>query len=110
MKWEELIRQRGANFIGSELKNGIKENLPKINIITCGGTKIRVDANSQSKIQKASPKDDKYDPLKQKLFFKDAIEIFKSIPTPKIVDNSPKFTFQPKLVQAPTSPWHLETL
>jgi hypothetical protein len=38
------------------------------------------------------------------LFFKDAIEIFKSIPNPEIMENSPKVTFQPKLAQAPTSP------
>jgi hypothetical protein len=45
-----------------------------------------------------------YDPLKQKMFFKDAIEMFKSIPIPEIVENFPKFTFQPKLAQDSTSP------
>jgi hypothetical protein len=31
------------------------------------------DANNHPKIQKASCKDDMYDPLKQKIFFKDAV-------------------------------------
>jgi hypothetical protein len=38
------------------------------------------------------------------LFFKYAIEIFKSIPSLEIMNNSPKVTSHPKLVQAPTSP------
>jgi hypothetical protein len=42
--------------------------------------------------------------VKQKLFFKNEIEIFKSIPTLEIMENPPKFTSQPNLAQAPTSP------
>jgi hypothetical protein len=42
--------------------------------------------------------------VKQKIFFKNEIEIFKSIPTPEIIDNPPKFFSQPNLVQVPMSP------
>jgi hypothetical protein len=45
-----------------------------------------------------------YDPLKQKLFFKDAIEIFKGISPPEIVENPPKVILQPNISQAPASP------
>jgi hypothetical protein len=45
-----------------------------------------------------------YDPVKQNLFFKDAIEIFKSIPNMEIIANAPKVVSQPNLSQAPTSP------
>jgi hypothetical protein len=34
-----------------------------------------VDADSLPQVQKAVPKGDRYDPLKKKLFFKDAIEV-----------------------------------
>jgi hypothetical protein len=53
---------------------------------------------------KKSPKDDMYDPLKQKLFFKDAVEIFKDESAPEIRENPPKVTLQPKTAQAPASP------
>jgi hypothetical protein len=65
VKWEDRALQRGAKFIGSELKNKIEGQLPKINIITRGGEKIGVDADNKPKIQKASLRDDRYDPLKQ---------------------------------------------
>jgi hypothetical protein len=42
-----------------------------------------------------------YDPLKQKLIFKDAVEIFKGESSPKIRENHPKFTVQPKTAQSP---------
>jgi hypothetical protein len=61
---------------------GIEGQLPNINIISHEGEKTGADANKQPKIKKAIPKDDMFDPLKQKLFFKNEIEIFKSIPTP----------------------------
>jgi len=64
------------------MKRRIEGQLPNIKIITHGGEKIEVDADNQPKIQKETPKDDRYDPLKQIFFFKDVIEIFKSIPTP----------------------------
>jgi hypothetical protein len=109
-KWEDRVLQQGYNLISSELKRGIEGQLPKINIITHGGAKTGADADNQPKIQKVVPKDDRYDPVKQKLFLKNAIEIFKSIPTPEIIDNPPEFTSQPNLAQAPTSPRHLEIL
>jgi hypothetical protein len=42
--------------------------------------------------------------VKQKLFLKNEIEIFKRIPTPQIIDNPPEVASQPNLAQAPTSP------
>jgi hypothetical protein len=54
--------------------------------------------------RKQVPKEDMYDPLKQKLFFKDAIEVFQSIPGPEIEENPPHPTIYPKIVQFPTSP------
>jgi hypothetical protein len=38
--------------------------------------KTGADVDTLPQIQKATPKEDRYDPLKQKLLFKDAIEIF----------------------------------
>jgi hypothetical protein len=60
----------------------IEGQLTNINIIIHGGAKIGADADSQPEIQKIIPKDDRYDPVKQKLFFKNSIEIFKSVPIP----------------------------
>jgi hypothetical protein len=42
--------------------------------------------------------------LKQKLFFKYAVEIFRGESTPEIRENPPKVTLQPKTAKAPTSP------
>jgi hypothetical protein len=61
---------------------GIQGQLPNINIITHGGGKTGADADNQPNIYKIVPKDDRYDPVKQKLFLKNEIEIFKSLPTP----------------------------
>ena len=44
------------------------------------------------------PKEDMYDPMKQNLFFKDAIEVFKSIPGPKMEENPPQPIIYPKIV------------
>jgi hypothetical protein len=38
------------------------------------------------------------------LFLKNAIEIFKSIPIPEVVENTPRSSCQPNPAQAPTSP------
>jgi hypothetical protein len=86
------------------LKRGFEGKLPNINIITHGGAKTRANANNQPKIHKFVPKDGRYDPMKQTFFFKNAIEIFRSIPTLEIMKNPPKFICIPNLVQAPTSP------
>jgi hypothetical protein len=83
--------------MSSELKIGIEGHLSNIIIIYRGGAKTRVDANNQPKVQKVVPKDNRYDHMKQKLFFKNAIEIFNSIPTPKIMENPARVTSQPNL-------------
>jgi hypothetical protein len=83
---------------------GIEGKLPNNNIITHGGAKTGADADNHPKIQKVVPKDDRYDHVKQKLLFKNAIEIFKSIPTLEIMENPPKLPSQPNLAQSPTSP------
>jgi hypothetical protein len=82
----------------------VEGRLPKVDIITHGGEKTREDEDNQPKIHKASPKDDMYDPLKQKIFFKDAVEIFRGEFSPEIRENPPKVTLQPKTAQAPASP------
>jgi hypothetical protein len=104
MKWEDRVHQQGANIIISELKRGIERQIPNINIISRRGAKIGADAYNQPKIQKVVPKDDMYDPVKKNLFFKDAIEIFKSPPNLEIMKNPRKFACQPNLSQALTSP------
>jgi hypothetical protein len=106
IKWEDSVHQHGANIIFSELKRGIEGKLPNINIITHGEEKTGVDTNSQLKIQKVIPKDDRYDHVKQKLFFKNAVEIFKSIPIPEVIENPLRVGFQPNPAQAPTSHQH----
>jgi hypothetical protein len=65
-------------------------------------TRDNVDALPQ--IQKARPKGDKYDPLKQKLFFKDAIEVFQSIPSCEMQENPHQSIVYPKVAQVSTSP------
>jgi hypothetical protein len=45
-----------------------------------------------------------YDPVKQEFFFKNPIEIFKSIPTIEVMESIPRGSSQPNLLQAPTSP------
>jgi hypothetical protein len=96
-KWEDRVHQHEANLIILELKREIKGQLPNINIITRGGVNTRADVGDQSKIQKAIPKDVRYDPVKQKLFLKNSIEIFKRIPIPRSICH-------PNPAQAPTSP------
>jgi hypothetical protein len=45
-----------------------------------------------------------YDPLKQNLFFKNAIEVFKSIPGPEMEEKPPHPIIYPKIAQVPSSP------
>jgi hypothetical protein len=75
-KWEGRAWKRGANLIGSEIKRISKGKFLNINIFTQGGARIGFDVDDLPHIQKAIPKEDRYDPLKQKMFFKDAIEAF----------------------------------
>jgi hypothetical protein len=65
-----------------------EEKAPNINIITRGGTRtgVDVDNSTQRKIHKVVPEDVKYDPLVQKQFFKDVVEIFRWISNPAIPD------------------------
>ena len=44
-----------------------------------------------------------YDPLKQNLFFKDAIEVFQNIPSPKMQEKPPQPIVYPKMVHVPAS-------
>jgi hypothetical protein len=74
-KWEDQVHQRGTNLISSEIKTVIRGQLPTLNIVTQGGEKTGVDVDNIPQIQKATPKEDIYDPLKQKLLFKNEIEV-----------------------------------
>ena len=51
------------------MKRISKGQFPNLNIVTLGGSKTGVDADTLPQIQKATPKGDMYDPLKQKKFF-----------------------------------------
>jgi hypothetical protein len=103
-KWEDRVRQRGTNLISSEIKRISKGQFPNLNIVTRGGAKTGVDVDTLPQIQKATPKGDRYDPLKKKLFFKDAIEVFQNIPSHEMQENPPQPTVYPKMAQVPASP------
>jgi hypothetical protein len=75
-KWEDQVRQRGTNLISSKINRFIRGQIPNLNIVTRGGGKTGVDIDNLPQIQKATLKEDMYDPMKQKLFFKNAIEEF----------------------------------
>jgi hypothetical protein len=49
-------------------------------------------------------KEDRYDPMKQKLFFKNAIELFHNIIGPEMHEKPPQASVYPKIVQVPSSP------
>jgi hypothetical protein len=82
----------------------VKGRLPKVDTITCRGEKTRACENNRPNIQKTTPKDDRYDPLKKKLFFKDAVEIFRGESALEIREKISKVTVQPKTSQALASP------
>ena len=63
-KWEDRVRQRGTNLISLQIKRVIKGQFPNLNIVTRGGAKIGADVDTLPKIQKATPKEDMYDPLR----------------------------------------------
>jgi hypothetical protein len=63
-KWEDRVRQRGTNLISSEIRRVIRGYFPNLNIITRGGEKTGDDVDNLPQIQKATPKEDRYDPLK----------------------------------------------
>jgi hypothetical protein len=104
VKWEDRVRQRGTNLISSEIKRFSKGQLPNINIITRGGEKTGADADNLPQIQKAVPKEDRYDPLKHNLFFKNSIEIFQNILGLEMQEKPLHPVGYPKIMQVPTSP------
>jgi hypothetical protein len=81
--------------VGYELRREAEGKIPIVEIITHGGEITGVDADNHPKIQNATPKDYMYDPLKQKMCFKYAIEIFRGVSAPKMVENPPKVILQP---------------
>ena len=105
-----MVRKQGTNLTSSKIKIFIKGQFPNLNIITWGGEKIGADADTLPQIQKATPKYSRYDPLKQKLFFKDAIEVFHNTPSPEMRENHPQLTVYPKMEQVPAHPLYPETL
>jgi hypothetical protein len=78
--------------------------LPNLNTFTQGGSKTGDDVDTLPQIQKETPKEDKYDPLKQNLLFKYAKEIFQNIPSPDMQEKPPRPIVYPKMVQVPSSP------
>jgi hypothetical protein len=76
--------QQGNNLINSEIKRVIIGKFPNLNIVTQGGAKTGVDVDNLPQIQKETPKEDRHDPIKQKLFFKNSIEVFQNIPGPEM--------------------------
>jgi hypothetical protein len=109
-KWENRVQQRGTNLIGSEIKRISKGQFPKLNIIIRGGEKTGDDVDNLPQIQKATPKGDGYDPLKKKLFFKDSIEVFQNIPSPKMQENPPNRLFTLRRHNSLLHPLHPKTL
>jgi hypothetical protein len=109
-KWEDRVRQRGTNLISSEIKRISKGQFPNLNIVTRGGAKTGADVDTLPQIQKETPKGDRYDPLKQKLFFKDAIEVFQNIPSPEMRENPPSRLFTLRWHKSLLHPLHPETL
>jgi hypothetical protein len=94
-KWEDHARKRGANLINYEPRFVAEGKEPNINIVTRGGTKTGVDIESphQIKIQKVVPENTKYDPVRKKGFFKDAVEMFRQLSSsamPEVVEPSSK--------------------
>jgi hypothetical protein len=82
---------------------------PNINIITKGGTKTGVDAESphEIKICKVVPEDTKYEPTRKKELFKCEIEMFRDISSPSrplVVETSyKKNSYQPRVArESPT--------
>jgi hypothetical protein len=50
------------------------------------------------------PKEHRYDPQKHKIFFKNEIEVFQSIPDPDMEEKKPQTILYPKIVQVLASP------
>jgi hypothetical protein len=73
-------------LINLELQPSVEEKAPIINIITRGGTRVGVDVDNstQRNICKPVPKDFTYEPLLEKKFFNDIVEIFQWVFDPTI--------------------------
>jgi hypothetical protein len=78
--------------------------LPNLNIVTRGGAKTGAHADNLPQIQKETLKECRYDALKQKLFFKNAIEVFQNIPIPEIQEKPPQHIVYPNIAQVLSSP------
>jgi hypothetical protein len=63
-KWEGHVLKRGTNLISSEIKRVSEGKLPNLNIVTRGGVNTGVDDDNIPHIQKETPKEDMYEPLK----------------------------------------------
>jgi len=103
-KWEDRARKRGANLINSESRPIVEGRTPNIKIVTIGGTKNSVDiANPHHvEIQKAIFENTKYEPIMQKEFFKDTVEMFRKLSSsavPEVAERSFKPNpHQPRVV------------
>jgi hypothetical protein len=54
--------------------------------------------------KKEAPKEDRYDPMKHKLLFKNSIEVFQNIPSPDMQEKPPQPIVYPRIMQVPASP------
>ena len=77
-KWEERVRQRGANLINSEPRGAATPDMQNVTIVTRGGKKTGEDAHKKEPAQGvrlASPKK-LMRPEVQKKYFQEAVEAF----------------------------------
>jgi hypothetical protein len=102
-KSEYRVRQRGNNLIISEIERVIKGQLPNLNIVIIGGEKTSPDVDNLPQIHKTTTKEGIYDSLKQKLFFKNSIEVFQNIPGPKTQEKPLYPIIYHRIVQVPSS-------
>lgn len=86
MKWEAKNKQRTYNPISSELGTIGEVARPIINVVTKEGihTCIGFFSPNFPRIQKARPKAPKLDLLQQKVFFKEAIDMFQNMSMPNM--------------------------
>ena len=82
----------------------IRGKLLNLNIVTRGGEKTSANADNLPQIQKEAPKEDRYDPSKQMLFFKNSIEVFHNIPSLEMQEKPPQPIVYPNISQIPASP------
>jgi hypothetical protein len=87
-KWEYHTKKRRSNIISSKPRPVDEERRSNINIVTRGGAKTNanMDIPHQIKIQKVLPETTKYDLVQHKEFFKNAVEMFKWMPSHPILE------------------------